>query len=783
MRIKKIMGEFWPIGLFLGLILGFFWKFFLKGLLPIPSDIVTGMYFPWLDYKWGFPVGVPVKNSILTDAVSQFWPWRNLAIDFLKKGEVLFWNPYSGSGAPLVPLFHSALFSPLNFFYWLFPKETAMSLIVISQPLLALFFTYWFLTELGLRRIASVLGAIVFTFGSFMTLWLSWGTVGAVGAALPMVLWGLEKWLKTGKFRFALFQILALSFGLHNATLQVFFYLVLFWLTWAVFRILSLDSKNQRRKFLLEICLIFLGFLLINAFAILPAYQALKFSIRGVEDYLGQRNYGFIPPSHLIKLLAPDFFGNPATANYWGELNYQELAVYFGLLPLVLAFLAAWRRKKDRLVLFFLFSGLVFLGLALKYPFGWLIYKLNLPLLGKASASRILFLFNFCGAVLAAFGLEEFSRSEWKSLEKVILIFSGAIFGIGSGALIALNWLKSSPLYLISDFLNPWEAKIKIGLRNLVLPFLILALISVIFYLKRLRRKRFDQVLVFGLVALTVFELFRFGLKYIPFTPKELFFPKTPVLKFLEGKEGIFRIEKQRGPILPPNMWIPFGLESASIYDPVMPLDYARFFQQFGGRDPNRYLELDVADFQFFDLLNIKYFLVLKYAVSGDISFEGNILPHFRERFSPVFEGRTVVVLENESVWPRAFLVKKEFLSEKPTVFDPQAIKKSWQKGEVLITNYSPQFLELEVKTDEESVLLVSNTNFPGWQAYLNGNKTETKENFLPFLSILVPKGENRVVFKYQPELLRTGSWLSLAGLFLILLELIRRKLVQSRGR
>jgi len=96
MRFKKFL----PFFVIVLLIVVFFWQFFLKGLAPIPSDIIVGMYYPWLDEKWGYVVGVPVKNNLLSDSVSQFWIWRNLAIDLLGQNRVLFGTPMPFLGLP-----------------------------------------------------------------------------------------------------------------------------------------------------------------------------------------------------------------------------------------------------------------------------------------------------------------------------------------------------------------------------------------------------------------------------------------------------------------------------------------------------------------------------------------------------------------------------------------------------------------------------------------------------------------------------------------------------------
>ncbi|MCX6724854.1 MAG: hypothetical protein NTV20_02015 [Candidatus Shapirobacteria bacterium] len=62
--MKKFFYNSWPIFAILFLVFIFFWKFFLKGLIPTPADITVGVYFSWLDYHWGFSTGVLVKNHL-----------------------------------------------------------------------------------------------------------------------------------------------------------------------------------------------------------------------------------------------------------------------------------------------------------------------------------------------------------------------------------------------------------------------------------------------------------------------------------------------------------------------------------------------------------------------------------------------------------------------------------------------------------------------------------------------------------------------------------------------
>src|SRR3989344_5465144 len=90
--------------LFLGLLtIIFFWQFIFRGLLPIPSDTIVGLYHPFRDlYAKDYPNGIPFKNFLITDPVRQQYPWRELAISIEKKLELPLWNPYSLSGTPLL---------------------------------------------------------------------------------------------------------------------------------------------------------------------------------------------------------------------------------------------------------------------------------------------------------------------------------------------------------------------------------------------------------------------------------------------------------------------------------------------------------------------------------------------------------------------------------------------------------------------------------------------------------------------------------------------------------
>ena len=167
----------------------FFWQFLFKGLLPIPTDTIVGLYHPYRDlYAKEYPNGIPFKNFLITDPVRQQYPWRNLSINSLRNLEMPSWNLYSFAGTPNIANFQSAVFYPLNILFLILPFHLSWSILILLQPLLAGIFMYYYLKNLKLDSISSFFGGIVFAFGGFFTSWLEWGTILHTALWLPLIL-------------------------------------------------------------------------------------------------------------------------------------------------------------------------------------------------------------------------------------------------------------------------------------------------------------------------------------------------------------------------------------------------------------------------------------------------------------------------------------------------------------------------------------------------------------------------------------------------------------------
>ena len=154
--------KIFPIIGFILIWLIFSWKFFLKNYIPAPLDMLTNFYAPWQLYQV-----FPIKNPAIPDIVTQIIPWKIYTITQLKLGLIPLWNSFNFSGAPHLANFQSAVFSPTNFLFFIFPFVNAWSLLILFQPLLAGIFTILYCRKIGLKKSQVLCPAFLLPFAGF----------------------------------------------------------------------------------------------------------------------------------------------------------------------------------------------------------------------------------------------------------------------------------------------------------------------------------------------------------------------------------------------------------------------------------------------------------------------------------------------------------------------------------------------------------------------------------------------------------------------------------------
>ncbi len=306
-----------------------------------------------LFWRWVF------KGEVLFWGTSlfQFWPWHYLVKTALLNGEWPLWNPLLGNGTPLLANLQSAVFYPPNLLYLLLPVEHALTLSVILHLVLAGTLMYLYARHLGLLPFAATIAALSYMFSGYLVGRTQFVTMINAAAWFPLLLFLSDKIATRQAGINILWLALVLAVQLLAGHAQLWFYGLCLIGAYTFFRSWQTTKKTYHPSHNASRIAFFINpiwksglavglSLLLSAVQILPTAEFVSQSPRsGGAERIFALTYSFWP-WRLITLLAPNFFGHPAQANYWGYATYWEDHAYIGVLPFILALVAIWQYYK-----------------------------------------------------------------------------------------------------------------------------------------------------------------------------------------------------------------------------------------------------------------------------------------------------------------------------------------------------------------------------------------------------------------------------------------------------
>lgn len=756
--IKRIIG---PLTL-ISLISVIYWQFFVFGKIPIPTDSLSGGYLPWRDYKWGYQIGVPMKNPLLSDVFSQIYLWKNQSVRMMVAGAWPLWNPYIFSGTPLLANYQSSSFHPLNLLL-LLPNNYGWGLFIFLQTIIAALGMYTLTGFYSKNNSSKIAGSLVFSLGGLMTTYVEFGIPVWSTAMLPWIIWSLEKYWNNHRLRYPCLLSFCFSILLLSGHAQLAFYSSILFL---LFILTRFYTKKLHLNYILILIFFWIISLALCSIQLLPTIELGNVSIRsGDAPRLG---YGLTPWYESIRLFAADFFGNPATFNTWDSgSNYHEKSSFIGtaVVPLIISFMIfSLKKRKGQ---FFLTAFLVTVVLNFENPISHWLYSQPLPMLTFSSASRILFIMIFTCGILTALAVDNIFKDDFLTLlKKINLLFLIIV------ASLFLYILFSRQFHFLS-ILNSRESLI--GLRNLILPTILLIFWqSALFFVKN------KKILGILFISMLFFDLGRYFLKYNPFVSTSLIFPETPAIDYLKKDTDIFRIARINEEVMPPNTWQHYGLSSIEGYDPMLLESYARTFNVIDGRSyssaMSRYLKLHNIDTKYLNNLNVKYIITKK-------DQDTNSLPAANDHLKIVFEDKNTQVLENGLVLPRVYTTRKLMITnsrselanilerkdfnpvESTVVLDgPQTELSSNSSGEVKNIQYGFNQISFNINSTH-SFAVISESFAKGWKAFINNKPTKIYLSNGAFMGVLVPEGNYNIKLLYQPASFTIGLRITLVSL------------------
>lgn len=746
----------------------------------------------------------------------QFVPWRSFAWQALLSGELPLWNPYSGMGAPLAANLQSALFYPPN---WLGLGLAAVAgvegvawgngLLVALHLAWAGLGMAWLVRRLGLSAFSQVAAGMAFALSGYLVGRAGFFSINASAAWLPWVVLYCTPAAPTSnpgwRGRDALKLALAIAMQILGGHAQTTWYTLLLAAVWTC----AWGWRSGWRRAATAVLRLGVASLfgaLIAAVQLLPTAEYMLQSQRsGGLEYQLATTYSYWP-WRLLTLFAPDMFGSPVTGDYWGYGNYWEDHLYIGVLPLFLALgalLSLGRRRKEAVAalperwLVALLAGLAVVAMLMAlgdniplYP--WL--YANIPTFDFFQApTRFSIIAEFSLALLAGLGAQAWRPPKGRGLYWTRLGTAGA-FAITLGSGLAWAFLGAVSPTFIRALAKAGMWACASGVLALSMPFTLegdLQESGASGGAALLRRGWKWLVLAFIAADLLVAS---WGLN--PSRPlKDFLLPEVEITRLGAGVDGnrlylpeedeyalryqrFFRFDtfaldepgSRLSEVMLPNLNLLYRVPSANNYDPLLPARYNRFMavlEQLGAAGEGDKL---------IKLLNLAGIGVVERkseSTAAGVSFVA-VPGSQRLRWVPcarqVGSGEEALgsLVEAKFDLDAVVLLEGEPQGSPEKDCGNAAGSAPAPGAEIRIESERADRVSVRVEAPFDGWVVLADTWYPGWKAYVDGVKTEIRRANYLFRAVPLAAGEHQLVFVYQPASFYTGALLSMLGLVMM---------------
>jgi len=600
-------------------------------------------------------------------------------------------------------------------------------------------------------------------FCGFMTTWMAYGTLGYAALCLPYALWAVTSYVKKNNWWYLIILGGSIACSFVSGHFQISLYVTGAILAYIVF--VTLSTRKFKQGLLLGIVSM-LG-VVVAMPQILLTLQVYVSSTRSSSFIKGE----VIPWKYIVTVFSPDFYGNPVTRNDWFG-HYAEWASYIGVIPLVLALYAMTRSMKGY-IRFFSVLAVFSLFLAYPTPLNDLLFALKLPVVSTSAASRIIILFSLSLSALAGFGVDALMDA-WKSKKLTnYLLFASSLVLV-----IAIVWFI---MLVLQPFTNDGNI---IAKRNLLLPTALFGIALVIMTSGFIKKMKWYSVLMMLFVVLTMFDMYRYVSKWMPFDEKKFVYPEMNVLAHLKREIGTYRVFGNIGGETGMTSKIPL-IEG---YDAMYQGRFAEFINATsngivapGGRSVVMFDKYGKYKDQALQLLGVRY--ILQRVSDGRNVWAFPVWQYEAGEMKKTYEDGQYEVYVYEKSYPRAFLASNvEVIADDQKIIDrlfapdfdrrntlllevEPSIKPQAGNGEAQIIFYSPNVVKINTSSDVPKLLFLSDVFDAGWVATIDGKKTNVYRADYDFRAVAVPAGEHTIEYRYHPIGFRIGMIASGLGI------------------
>jgi hypothetical protein len=607
---------------------------------------------------------------------------------------------------------------------------------------------------------------------------------------IPLIFFYLHKFLKTLHPRHAILAGLFLGVQILGGFPQIAFYTILGALLYTFYSV-CIRLEREGGQYVLKaafgmIAILAAGFTL-AALQLLPTYEFTQLSTRA-----GGISYEFatldsLPPKNFVTFLIPDFFGVPANRTFWisdASWTFWEYCGYVGLCALILPVITIKRIVADRVGIFFVFMLVIalFLSLGKHNPLYRFIYYLpgfhhfRIP-------AQILFLYVFSIAVLAGMGLHHLTDGRAFSTTHRMVVLCGLLI-----FLILTIWVHVHPysfFYLLFKYAKPTGLTVnQAGQVYGIMTHAILrssAIFLVIIILLHLYRRGFSSYATTGglLILISMADIGSFAFPLVRTVDLDPHPSQLRLISQLKSDRDVYRAVVKNS-CFPENAGLWYRFQDIQGYDPLILRRYMQYVNKSQHVPPdNKVVNMHyIADLDnpLINMLNLKYTIDCN---SKKITKRNAFVPR-------AYIVHQAVVKDDQEILD--YMMRHDFDPLKTLVFSSQSkaqnISTQDTRGDpkeiCQILSYTCDEIIVDVKLNAPGFLVMSEINYPGWKAYVNGKEVSILTGNYIFRVLPLPKGHHDVLLKFDPDSFRMGLIISVGSILFFLLfqfsVLVRKK-------
>jgi uncharacterized membrane protein YfhO len=644
------------------------------------------------------------------------------------QGHIPSWNPAVSFGFPVLASAQIGFFYPPLFVLRFLPIFLELPLVIILHVAAMVIGTFLFARRLSMSKEAAFLSAISFTLSQFVWQHITHLNIFLAIAWFPWQIWAVHILFQKQKINVKDIAVLGTLFGIPlligQLQIQIFMMMIAllygFTIRW---------KQGFRTLSSLGICIsIGLISILLASVQLLPTLELATLSSRSTSEGFDivRANQHSYPLYHLPTLLFPRFYGNDNT--YWGKRLEIEYGSYIGVIPLILAVWAMWNRKKGDSLFFPLLALITFL-LALGSLSPFRLIGLEPSLWFFSAPARWLLFTTFASSILAGFGFDAI----WNTIVSAKKFFKASAIVILSFIMIGnvILYISTIPFH---EKLSSMVASAKHSSISFASPYTYVTILSMIAFPFVLQTRNAKRNII-GLVALDLIVIATTTTPLLPWN-KILAAPTTIHELPSDVREHSTRIYSLRDG----------GDTGAYFTNPSSRADDTK-------REQQRQLLLPMISSQF-GIYGIEW------PASLDIQEQAAAL----EQLHP----NEPYAIENEALADELTIGSVLSPSQDVSVHIQQRTPKpriELVDGSATIVSERPSSITIQTNSSKDSTLIVRDTWYPGWHAYVDGIDVSIEKSPLFFRSVEVRSGKHTVEMKYIPTSLYIGGGISLATL------------------